>query len=858
MTSSPAQDLTLLEAIEDKLSSVLQRQDFQEAKTDAFSAILQHLSQQLISLSTSSTNQIPPQPPPVGTLGAQQTVPPGFPAFPSGFAGLSGISTVASPSMGVTGNTAASFIPSSSIPLASSSNTFTKIPKLQLTAFDGGNPLDWIFKAEQFFNFHQTPPAQRLEMIAFYMSGDALSWFKWMFTNQQLTTWPEFTRALTMRFGPSCYENPQQELFKLKQITTVQEYQSRFERLCNQVIGLSAETILNCFISGLSPAIKSELAILRPYSVSNAIGLAKLVEAKLKDTLTTPKPSPYKFPRPANSFASPLTPKPPTLTTPTAQPAQTPTNQPKPSSQYSLKRLTPTQMQERRALGLCYNCDEKYVLGHRCQTKPFLLLLIDEEVDNAIPDTQPDTHLLEEVEVQVQEEEPLHFQLSDCVVHGVPSPKALKFNGTVLGHNVRVLVDTGSTHNVIPPRIAAFLRLPVQPIPSFSIMVGNGAYLTCSGLVSDIPLMIKGHIFRVPFHIMEIQGADLVLGLEWLRTLGPTTSDYAVPYMTFQVDGAPFTLTGEPFQPPTAASFNQLQRMLQSDVVTECLTVAFTPTSTDDTAQFLQLTNFTEANQDMDPTLWDLLKEFESVFSTPQGLPPPREHDHHITLLPNSSPVNVRPYRYPHTQKEAMAALLSDMLKEGIVKPSTSSFSSPVLLIKKKDGSWQFCVDYRSLNSITIKDKFPIPTIDELLDELGGSTIYTKIDLRSGFHQIRVVPEDTHKTAFQTVDGHYEFLVMPFGLTNAPSTFQHAMNDLLRPFLRRFVLVFFDDILIYSPTFAAHLEHLRTVLRTLLANKFYAKLSKCDFGVNTVHYLGHVISASGVGPDPNKIQAILD
>ena len=216
--------------------------------------------------------------------------------------------------------------------------------------------------------------------------------------------------------------------------------------------------------------------------------------------------------------------------------------------------------------------------------------------------------------------------------------------------------------------------------------------------------------------------------------------------------------------------------------------------------------------------------KYADIFQDPKQLPSHRAYDHDVPLYPDAVPVNAIPYHYSPQHKTEIENQVKQLLEAGLITHSHSPFASPVLLVKK-NGSWRFCVDYRKLNDITIKNRFPMPVIEEILDELAGAQYFTKLDLRSGYHQVRMLPEDEYKTAFKTHHGHYQFKVMPFGLTNAPATFQCVMNQILQPYLRKFVLVFLDDTLIYNTSLEDHQQHLQQVLETLRKHQLYPVFS---------------------------------
>lgn len=507
-------------------------------------------------------------------------------------------------------------------------------------------------------------------------------------------------------------------------------------------------------------------------------------------------------------------------------------------------RLSAAERAERSKLNLCWWCPEKWVPGHSCKGR--FLVYMGEDMDS---DDELEDGLDGQAESPVISADLSHIYALD----GRQREDDIELRGVIGDLPVRILVDTGSSHNFLHPHVAEKLALPLRQIRPFRVYVGNGASLLCTHACFQTRVVIQKHVFLIDLHVLPVHGPEVILGRIWLKQMRRVTSDYVEGTLEFLRNGRKVCLK---LVPPSA-----------EEVSLKTFSTLLTLQGEAELFELVQLPGLDPLEQspgeavvlprELPDEIRSVLESHGEVFGLPSGMPPKRQFDHKIHLLPNAKPINVKPYRYPYFQKNEIEKQVKEMLESGLIRPSQSPFSSPVLLIRKKDGSFRFCIDYRALNAVTVPDHFPIPTTDELFDELGAARFFTKLDLRSGYHQIRMSDEDIFKTAFRTHDGHFEFLVMPFGLTNAPSTFQAAMNAIFRPLLRQSVIVFFDDILIYSPSFMSHIRHIHEVLTILRAHQFFVKLSKCTFACSTVEYLGHLISEGHLKADPAKIEAMV-
>eukprot|EP00253_Pinus_taeda_P009120 PITA_09120 len=429
------------------------------------------------------------------------------------------------------------------------------------------------------------------------------------------------------------------------------EHMEDFQKLNIRVKYILEEHRIDVFIATLKDNMKHEVHLWEPDSLKKAFRLARKMESKI---MAIRKPTTHNYKD--GSVVDPSLPQP--------------------------IRLKPQQMEEKRAKGLCYSCDSKYTKGHKCAKKKLFYIDCEEEEEKEQEMSKEDDIL----QKQTLDKEEMNLTISCNALVGITTPQTIKIEGHIKKKKVIVLIDSGSTHNFIHCKIAKELNCFLYLAPKCQVMFASGGTINSSGKCHNIKLSMGDYVLNSLMLSIPMRGIDVVLGVQWLQSLGTIAFNFQELFMKFSTDGKEVELRGIIGQPRKIISSKDLQKVLDNH---------------------------------------------SKVFETPKGLPPIRDQDHAIHLIPRSVPPNIKPYRYPYAQKSEIEHMVAEMLEAGSIQPSQSSFSAPVVLVHKKDGSWRMCPDYRELSKLTIKDKFPIPVIDELLDELHGSICFTKLDLHS-------------------------------------------------------------------------------------------------------------------------------
>ncbi|XP_024310364.1 uncharacterized protein LOC112268670 [Brachypodium distachyon] len=725
--------------------------------------------------------------------------------------------------------------------------------RLEFPPFDGENPVNWRLKSEAYFRACGVHRELWIDTAVVYFSGAAELWLQWSQAHLRARTWDQFVEAIQEKFGRQEFQQHVRQFSRLRQTGTVLEYAEQFNAAMHRLRAHHASWdplyFVTQFVDGLLAPIKVVVMLHRPPDLDTAVSLAVLQEEALtlgRNEVESPVPVVpvrQEFPSLPRSVPRTALPLPPPPGFPRAQcppPPAAPPDDRRASglsrdtrSSYGAEEKLKTMRAYRRARGLCFVCGEKWQPGHVCSAT-VQLHVVQELLDLL--------HLQESESGTVEDHSELCV-ISLAAVSGAVKSNTVRLRGMIRQQEVLMLVDSGSSHSFLSSTLAAqWLGIQAVPCP-LKVQIANGGIMPCTHQVSDCQWWTEGCDFQTTFKLLPLGCYDVILGMDWLEEYNPQI-DWVSKSLQLFYHGSTVRLHGVLPQIAQCRSItlHQIQALDKRHAI--CHVV------------HLSEVRDRPPESPIPPPVGALLHEFEHVFEEPHGLPPHRDFDHSILLLPGAKPVNIRPYRYNPTQKNEIERQVQDMLTQGIIQPSSSPFASPVLLVQKKDGEWRFCIDYRHLNAITVKNRFPLPVIDELMDELSGACWFTSLDLRAGYHQIRMNPLDEHKTAFQTHQGHYEFKVMSYGLTGAPATFQNAMNSILAPFLRRFVLVFIDDILIYSPSLETHVQHVRAVLQMLHQHDLKLKRKKCSFAQPELKYLGHVISAHGVATDGKNLDSV--
>jgi transposase InsO family protein len=772
-------------------------------------------------------------------------------------------------------------------------DSFAKI-KFKIPPFNGKyDPaayLDWELEVDQKFSCHDIPAHSQVKAAISEFTDFALIWwreYKLKHPTATPITWTQLKAAMRHRFVPSYYARDllkKMQSFRQGQLSVEDYYQELQKGMIRCDLFETDEAAMARFHGGLNREIQDILDYKEYSDMTTLFAYACKAEREVQGRRSKTYPNSFAGKGAAISSA-PTPPTPSTISTPSREGTAKPAASSSPGATPSTGRTRDIR---------CYRCHGLGHVSRDCPNKRTLLIHDNGEYSSA-SDSEDTQHTMLATDHAANEE--VHVAPGDAdryeslVVQRVLSTQVatpesnqrhtlFHTKGVVQERSIRIIIDSGSCNNLASTALVEKLSLPTRkhPHPYHIQWLNDGGKIRITRSVR-VPFSLGAYSDYADCDVVPMEACSLLLGRPWQYDTDclhhGRSNHYSfmfkgqkiiihpmTPDQIFQDDLARATKAAKQLAPPPAANVNSEIKLnapvllatradfddLRDDRLPCYALVCSSMLASLDAAPSL----------DIPPAVSNLLQEYADVFpkDLPPGLPPLRGIEHQIDLIPGAQLPNRAPYRTNPDETKEIQRQVQVLLDKGYIRESLSPCSVPVLLVPKKDGSWRMCVDCRAINNITIRYRYPIPRLDDMLDELSGAMIFTKIDLRSGYHQIRMKLGDEWKTAFKTKFGLYEWLVMPFGLTNAPSTFMRLMNEVLRPFIGLFVVVYFDDILIYSKTMEEHLEHLSAVFDALRAARLFANMEKCIFCTQRVSFLGYVVTPQGIEVDSSKIDAI--
>ncbi|XP_042962489.1 uncharacterized protein LOC122296761 [Carya illinoinensis] len=576
-------------------------------------------------------------------------------------------------------------------------------PKVDFPKYSDGDPYEWLDKVHHYFLTYDIPRHERVSIACFYLEGKTGKWWRWIrdqYDKDHIRLgWTAFEKELLSQFGPSPVVNHHGQLAKLRQEGKVQHYIEEFRQLQIMVRGWSEEALIGTFIDGLRPWLAKEIKLRQPTRLPEMMKMAEILEESHSSERRRTKDMGSK------SFKTVQT-----KVSWKGRDTSATTSKPRPE----IKKLSSEEVQERIKKGLCFKCGDKWGPSHKCKAAQALFMFEDESSDDESKSSQEEPSQEEETEETESGGTPEEAELSLNDMAGISKPTSM--------------------------RLMAW--------------VASGEKLQCEALIREVKMNVQGVRIMADLHVLPLVGLDLVLGNAWLKSLGRVVHDYHNMTMEFKLGSKKrlwIAIASKEIKSCKAIMFEKLCKG-----GAHCFAIVV---AKEDVMRQVENKGQEGTHDDLEllpEEVKPVLAAHRGVLEVPTTLPPPREFDHRIRLVAETKQINVPPYRYAHFQKGEIERQVDEMLKSGLIRSSTSPFSSPVLLVRKKDGTWRFYTDYRALNEATVKDRFPIPTVDEMLDELHRATVFSKLDLMAGYHQIRMNEEDIHKTAFRTHSSHYE------------------------------------------------------------------------------------------------------